>query len=223
MPTIDFPNDPQVDDVYIFGTRSWKWTGDAWELIGSGVQGPQGDTGPTGPTGPTGAIGPTGPIGETGPQGEVGPTGPLGPTGPTGPLGPTGPQGVTGPTGPTGPIAAVTSSMIYVIEGVGDPIATGVKGDLPIPYDATITQWRLLADQTGSIVVDIWQSGTYPPTVANSITASAKPTLSSQTNASNTTLTGWNTTLTAGNTLRFNVDSASDVQRVTLMLRLTRN
>jgi len=47
MSTIDFPNDPQVDDEYSFGTRTWKWTGEAWQLIASGL------TGPTGPTGPT--------------------------------------------------------------------------------------------------------------------------------------------------------------------------
>jgi hypothetical protein len=47
MSTIDFPNDPQVDDEYSFGTRTWKWTGEAWQLIASGL------TGPTGPAGPT--------------------------------------------------------------------------------------------------------------------------------------------------------------------------
>jgi hypothetical protein len=47
MSTIDFPNDPSVNDEYSFGTRTWKWTGEAWQLIASGL------TGPTGPTGPT--------------------------------------------------------------------------------------------------------------------------------------------------------------------------
>jgi hypothetical protein len=50
MSTIDFPNDPQVDDEYSFGTRTWKWTGEAWQLIASGL------TGPTGPTGPAGTV-----------------------------------------------------------------------------------------------------------------------------------------------------------------------
>jgi hypothetical protein len=49
MSTIDFPNDPQVDDEYSFGTRTWKWTGEAWQLIASGLTGPTGPTGPAGP------------------------------------------------------------------------------------------------------------------------------------------------------------------------------
>jgi hypothetical protein len=30
MATIDFPNSPDVDDVFTAGNSSYKWTGDAW-------------------------------------------------------------------------------------------------------------------------------------------------------------------------------------------------
>lgn len=112
----------------------------------------------------------------------------------------------------------------FIIDGGGSAITTGVKGDVEVPFACTITQATTLADQSGSIVIDIWKDvyANYPPTVADTITASAKPTLSSATNAQDSTLTGWTRTIAAGDTLRFNVDSASTVTRVTLSLKITR-
>lgn len=112
----------------------------------------------------------------------------------------------------------------FIIDGGGSAITTGVKGDIEIPYNCTITRATLLADQTGSIVVDIWKDtyANFPPTNTDSITASAKPTLSSASKAQDTTLTGWTTTLAAGSTLRFNVDSVSTVTRVTVSLKVTK-
>jgi hypothetical protein len=119
--------------------------------------------------------------------------------------------------------AADTRAISVVIDGGGSAITTGVKADISVPFACTITGVRLLADQSGSIVVDVWKDtyANYPPTNADSITASAKPTISSATKAEDTTLTGWTTSISAGDTLRFNVDSASTVQRVTLTLTIT--
>lgn len=117
-----------------------------------------------------------------------------------------------------------TTNLAFVIDGGGSAITTGVKGDIAVDFAGTITQVTLLADQSGSIVVDIWKDtyANYPPTVADTITASAKPTISSTTKAKDSTLTGWTTTITAGDTLRFNVDSATTVTRVIVILRVTR-
>jgi hypothetical protein len=110
------------------------------------------------------------------------------------------------------------------INGGGVAITTGVKGDIQVPFGYTITEWTILCDQSGSIVIDIWKDAyaNYPPTVADTITAAAKPTVSGATKGSSSTLTGWTTTITAGDTLRFNVDSASTVTRATLTLKLRR-
>lgn len=113
-------------------------------------------------------------------------------------------------------------TITFVIDGGGAAITTGVKGDLHIPFACTIEQWTLLADQSGSAVVDIWKS-TYasaPPVVGGVITASAKPTLSAAAKNQSSTLTGWTTAVSAGDVLRFNVNSASTVQRLTLSLRV---
>jgi hypothetical protein len=114
------------------------------------------------------------------------------------------------------------SVIYYVIDGGGAAIATGVKGDIPIPFACVIEEWTLLADQSGSAVVDIWKSSYSgaPPVIGDVITASAKPTLSSAVKAQSSTLTGWTTAVAAGDVLRFNVNSAATVQRLTLALRV---
>ena len=120
--------------------------------------------------------------------------------------------------------ASVTDAIEFVIDGGGSAITTGVKGYIEIPYACTITQATLLAEQSGSIVVDIWKDtyANYPPVNADSITASAPPTISAATKSQDGTLTGWTTSVSAGDILGFNVDSASTVELVTISLKVTR-
>lgn len=117
---------------------------------------------------------------------------------------------------------ANTVSLNMIVDGGGTAITTGVKLDVYIPFACTILEATVLADQSGSIVFDVWNDSyaNYPPTVADTITASAKPTLSSATKAQDSTLTGWTKTLAAGSSLRINVDSVSTVTRVDLHLKL---
>lgn len=112
-----------------------------------------------------------------------------------------------------------------VIDGAGSEISTGVKVDVRIPFNCTIQAVTALADQTGSIVVDIWKDtlANYPPENADSITAAAPVTISSDDNSEDTTLTGWTTTVDAGDVLRFNVDSVTTITRLALVLTLLRN
>jgi hypothetical protein len=118
-------------------------------------------------------------------------------------------------------VTARTRSVNFVIDGGGSAITTGVKGDFRFPVAGTITKVSLLADQSGSIVVDVWKAafatGT-SPTVANTITAAAKPTISATVNSEDGTLTGWTTSVSAGDCFRINVDSATTVTRVTMAL-----
>lgn len=116
-----------------------------------------------------------------------------------------------------------TRVITVTMSGGGSAITTGIKCDASIPYTCTITGVRMAADQSGSIVVDIWKDtyANYPPTVADTITAAAKPTISAATKSEDTTLTGWTTAVTAGDMLRFNVDSAATVTRLVLTLTVT--
>jgi hypothetical protein len=102
----------------------------------------------------------------------------------------------------------------------GSVLTTGVKADYRFPFSCTIQKVTLLADQSGSIVVDLWKDtyANYPPTVADTITAAALPTLSSAIKYEDATLTGWNKNIAAGDTLRVNINSVSTVTRVEILL-----
>lgn len=112
-----------------------------------------------------------------------------------------------------------------IIDGGGSPLTTGQKGFIEVPFSCTINRSTLLADQTGSVVVDVWRVpySSFPPSSANKITASAPPTISSAQTAQDSTLTGWTTSLSAGDILAFNVNSAATIQRATLSLLVTKS
>lgn len=116
------------------------------------------------------------------------------------------------------------TTINVVIDGGGSAITTGIKHDVQIDFACAIISATLLADQSGSIVIDIWKDtyANYPPTDADSITAAAPPTISTATKSQDTTLTGWTTAIAAGDTLRFNVDSITTITRVTLALKVRR-
>jgi hypothetical protein len=126
---INFPSNPQVNDIYQFGLQEWKWDGTTWNIVVSPLTGPTGATGAVGPTGAASNV--TGPTGATGRYGSFALESSTPPSNAvsgdawfdsaTGQLyvyydgywvesassiggvtGPTGPQGITGPTGPTG-------------------------------------------------------------------------------------------------------------------------
>jgi hypothetical protein len=111
-----------------------------------------------------------------------------------------------------------------VFDGGGVALTTGVKGDLYCPFACTITAVTLAADQSGSLVIDIWKDtyANFPPTNADSITAAAPPTISAAEKSQDTTLTGWTTSIAAGDMLRFNIDSATSITRVMVILTVSR-
>ncbi len=117
---------------------------------------------------------------------------------------------------------SLVSGLEFIIDGGGSTITAGIAGDLQVPFNCTIQSVTLLADQSGSIVVDIWKDtyANFPPTVADTITASAKPTISTTTKDTDATLTGWTKTVTAGDVLRFNVDSITTIERCTVILKV---
>ena len=119
--------------------------------------------------------------------------------------------------------ASAPRTIGLTLDGGGTPITTGEKGYVTVPFSGTITGWTLLADQVGSIVIDVWSDtyGNFPPTVADTIAGSEKPTLSGAQKAQDASLTTWDTAVVAGDVIAFNVDSASTVRRVTLTLTVT--
>lgn len=110
------------------------------------------------------------------------------------------------------------------INGNGSVISTGVKSYVTIPYSGIITGWELLSTGTGSVVIDVWKDtyANYPPVLSDSICGLDKPTLTSQLKNNNNNLTAWSTTVSEGDIVAFNVESASIVTQVTLTLKINK-
>lgn len=133
---------------------------------------------------------------------------------------------VTGGTYPNLTIrnTIVNGSFGITIDGGGSAITTGVKGYITIPYNCTITGWDIFSDVSGSIVVDVWKDtyANFPPTVADTIAGSEKPTLSSAVKNQDNNLTTWTTSVSSGDIIGFNVDSASTLTRVNLIIKVSK-
>jgi hypothetical protein len=92
-----------------------------------------------------------------------------------------------------------------------------------VPYGGTIAEWTLVSDVAVTAVVDIWKAAGNLPTNGNTITASAKPTLTADTVATSTTLTAWTTSVTTGDVFGFELESLSGgtPTQITITLRIT--
>lgn len=116
---------------------------------------------------------------------------------------------------------AKTFTVNFIIDGGGSAITTGIKGVIQVDRACTIISNTVLADQSGSIAITIKKVAyaSFPGSLT-SIVASAKPTLSSVQKSTDSTLTGWTTSVSAGDILEYTVDSITTCQRITLALKM---
>jgi hypothetical protein len=121
------------------------------------------------------------------------------------------------------------SDITIILDGGGAVLTPGLKAYFFIDYACTIKQATMLADQTGSAIVDIfactyaqYDAGATHPVSADKITSTTPPTISSATKSQDSTLTSWSTAITAGTVLAFNVNSATTITRVSLNLKVAR-
>jgi hypothetical protein len=111
----------------------------------------------------------------------------------------------------------VTALVVLRFRLDGTP---GSKDWVSVPFDGTIVKRRLSADAVGDATVDVWRDtwSNFPPTIADTITASAKAALAGSVKTEDATLTGWSKNLSAGDVLMAKVDAASGVTRLVLEL-----
>ena len=119
-----------------------------------------------------------------------------------------------------------STTLQIPFSGGGADIAVGTQINIQVPWNVTVTGWRLVSGSgAGSIVIDIWKDAfaNYPPSVAETVTGSEKPTLSGVESAEDLNLTTWtDLSWDAGEWVRFNIDSCSGVQSCTLVLLVDR-
>jgi hypothetical protein len=158
-------------------------------------------------------------------NGSSGTSGANGSSGTSGANGASGTSGSSGASGANGISQTAAGSFGITVDGGGSTITTGVKGYVEIPYSGTITSWTITSDQSGSCVIDVWKDtyANYPPTIADTIAGSQKPTLSSAVKNQNNALSAWTTSVNAGDFIGFNVDSASAVTKVNLSIKINKS
>lgn len=122
----------------------------------------------------------------------------------------------------SGSVASNVRTVGVTVDGGGAVITTGQKGYIQCPVTGTITKWTLLADGAGDLEFDVTKDafGSFPPTT--SIVASAPPEVAGVDSATDSTLTGWTTSVTAGDVFGFEVvGTPATVTRATLQIEVT--
>lgn len=125
----------------------------------------------------------------------------------------------------TSPSSTPTAGLAFSVDGGGVVPGTGIVRDGYIPWNCTITASVLQAITDGSLQLDIWVApftvGS-PPTVANSIVASAPPTLTAANSSYDSTLTGWTKNIAAGSWIRYSITSIDVLTSFTHTLVVTK-
>ena len=116
--------------------------------------------------------------------------------------------------------ASLNSSLAITVDNGTSAVTTGNKTFITIPYNCTITGWSLLSNTSGNLSITISTStvGTFP--TLTTISGVTPPELSNSQVASNYSLTGWSTALTAGEILVATVTGTPTVNLATLTLSL---
>lgn len=141
----------------------------------------------------------------------------------------TGSQAISTITGLQEALDAVgnTGAFGFTIDGGGAVIAVGTQVVIPaLPFDITFAEIDMLADVTGSIQFDVWADtyANFPPTIADTITASSKPAIAAAQKAQKTTFPGWANggVIAAGSPMIWNVDSVASIKKVTVGVTFTK-
>ncbi len=100
------------------------------------------------------------------------------------------------------------------VDGGGQVLTTGSKGFVTIPYDCTITNWYLAADQIGDVTFDVKKAGT-------SIVGTGNFPLLSTVVIANAPVDGWTSVaLTEGDVLEFEITGTpATITRVNLVIK----
>jgi hypothetical protein len=104
----------------------------------------------------------------------------------------------------------------------GTVLDAGMEAYFYVPFKSRIVSVTMLADTSGSIVVDVYKVpfAAYPPTSIDSITGGTPPTITSAQTSQDTTLSGWTTLLEAESTLSFRISSVSGLHHVVVILKV---
>lgn len=116
--------------------------------------------------------------------------------------------------------ADLTRTINFLVDNGSTDIPPGSKGQLKVDVTGTIESWMVVSRDTGSIVFDIKKCtyDTYP--TFTSIVGSEYPRLNNEIKSRDESLSTWDTTITAGDILDFEVLSCTGITDCSVFLRL---
>ena len=111
-------------------------------------------------------------------------------------------------------VAASPKTFGITVDGAGQVLTAGSKGFVTIPYDCTITNWYLAADQAGDVIFDVKLGGTSLVGTGNF------PTLATAISGTDA-VSGWTSVaVSAGDILEFEImGTPSTITRVNLVIK----
>ena len=105
--------------------------------------------------------------------------------------------------------ADLTRTINYVVDNGSRPMTIGNKGYLTIDVTGIIQSFTLLADNIGTLELDIRKSTFSDFPAGSSICGNNRPELTNSQKQTDITLTGWTKQLTAGDILQYEVINTS--------------
>lgn len=116
--------------------------------------------------------------------------------------------------------ADLTRTINYVVDATPNVVSTGVKGQVTIDVTGTIESWTLVSDVPGNLIVDVKKTSYQNYPSFSSVTGTEKPTLTNQSKNKDDGLSTWDTLLTAGDILRFEVESCDLIKQFMIAMKL---
>lgn len=117
--------------------------------------------------------------------------------------------------------ADLTRTINFLVDSGSLDMVAGIKGSVTIDVSGVIDSWKILADQTGILSVDIQKSNyTDFPTFTSIVGVGTTPLVYNTNKAFDDTLTSWDTAIRAGDILRFEVINSINIRRFLISLKL---
>ena len=122
--------------------------------------------------------------------------------------------------------ADLTRTINFVVDAGSAPMSSGIKGEMTLDVSGKIQSWTIIGDQSSQVQFDIKKVDYANFPNYSSICGTEKPQLgdigagTTQRINQNTTLSTWNTALTAGDILQFEIVYAINIQRCVVSMKL---
>jgi hypothetical protein len=116
-------------------------------------------------------------------------------------------------------------ALTFLLDGGSSPVVPGSVVWLRIPFNCTLIESMLMADVPTTAVVDVWKddSSAFPPTLADTITASDKPTLVNAVRVVDADIATWATSVAMGDVIMAVVESNDNATKLNLSLTAVRS